>query len=201
MQYVRRGAPHIAIKRCDPDYASVHVMPPPFDRLLSLLPKDRVTCLEDASALKLNDCGAVLYREMASPWQKCVFLRIINDKFQIWNEAGLKRFEAYPYGLDSSGVALDDSIQSEWGLTLESPVSESTELAEASHSNGLHEQTVAAVVATFVKQVLANVITKSDESENHLKPSSGNGSDALDAYSCRGSTRHSCWISMRNWQT
>eukprot|EP00965_Chrysotila_dentata_P144507 4773263-Pleurochrysis_carterae.AAC.2 len=86
----------------------------------------RALGLEGIASVTVNGALAVLWREAVStPWQKCVLLRIASDRFEVWDEIGTERIEEYVYGFDSIGAALEDSIQSEWGLTLELPFFES----------------------------------------------------------------------------
>eukprot|EP00965_Chrysotila_dentata_P075514 2494131-Pleurochrysis_carterae.AAC.1 len=73
--------------------------------------------------LAIGAFAPIHYRSTVSDsWQGCVLMRIELDEFHILSGNGKKKLDSYAHGTDpTSGAALDESIASEWGLTLESP--------------------------------------------------------------------------------
>eukprot|EP00965_Chrysotila_dentata_P043091 1431214-Pleurochrysis_carterae.AAC.1 len=78
--------------------------------------------LDDLAVAKIGFCYAICWRaNVTAAWAKCVLRRVSENKFEVWDGAGEKLVETYDYGVGADGAVLDDSVQSEWTLTLKFP--------------------------------------------------------------------------------
>eukprot|EP00965_Chrysotila_dentata_P110817 3662093-Pleurochrysis_carterae.AAC.1 len=57
----------------------------------------------------------------------------------MWNEAGLEKKEEYSFDRDANGVPLDETVESEWGMTIDAPFAPNVADVESAVRTGIGE--------------------------------------------------------------
>eukprot|EP00965_Chrysotila_dentata_P069229 2287938-Pleurochrysis_carterae.AAC.1 len=87
--------------------------------------------------MAIGSVSAVLWRKQASDdWQQCIIERVTEQEFQVWDKSGGDSLESYAHGRDEDGSPLNDSVEEEFGLTLDAPALQSTDLTNGDNVVG-----------------------------------------------------------------